>query len=483
MALMFPRLAKNFARNGYFPTDECTLERVLQALTPAPSGKMRICDPCAGEGAALIEAAHALGREHVQACGVEYNAERASHARGLLDRLLHSDLFDTIISRQAFGLLWLNPPYGDMVADHSGATQYQSTGRKRLEKAFYRRCIPTLQYGGTLVLIIPAYVLDEEFCGWLCNHFTSLQAFSAVDATYKQVVIFGIRIRQQDRTRSADIRPERERLLRIGNGDVKPDPLPEVWPWEQYLVPAVTGPLAQFYRVTLEPGQLALETERLGGLWHDFTLHFGQRSLAPRRPVKALSQWHLALALAAGAVAGVVTSPAGRVLVLKGDTYKEKTTRTEFTEDEDGNIHESRILTDRFVPVIRAWDMTPGSPALGQVLTITSAPAVEPEPPQPAAEPPTPSSYLFEAGQIVMTAAVSHLVEHGALDPTQYLRRHLMGDWGELPPQDAQSNQEALRFGDRLFSSYDTPVIDEPRLWIITEADRSVTTLLLPSDY
>lgn len=58
MALMFPRLARNFARNGYFPTDEVTLERALQALTPAPSGRMRICDPCAGEGVALAEAAH-----------------------------------------------------------------------------------------------------------------------------------------------------------------------------------------------------------------------------------------------------------------------------------------------------------------------------------------------------------------------------------------------------------------------------------------
>lgn len=50
MALMFPRLARNFARNGYFPTDEVTLERALQALAPAPTGRMRICDPCAGEG-------------------------------------------------------------------------------------------------------------------------------------------------------------------------------------------------------------------------------------------------------------------------------------------------------------------------------------------------------------------------------------------------------------------------------------------------
>ena len=66
MALMFPRLARNFIRNGYFPTDEPTLERALSALAPSP-GSMSILDPCAGEGVAIAEAAHALGREQVQA--------------------------------------------------------------------------------------------------------------------------------------------------------------------------------------------------------------------------------------------------------------------------------------------------------------------------------------------------------------------------------------------------------------------------------
>ncbi|MFY2629156.1 class I SAM-dependent methyltransferase, partial [Achromobacter dolens] len=66
MALMFPRLARNFVKNGYFPTDEPTLERALNALMPsAPesNGPMCILDPCAGEGVAIAEAAHALGRE------------------------------------------------------------------------------------------------------------------------------------------------------------------------------------------------------------------------------------------------------------------------------------------------------------------------------------------------------------------------------------------------------------------------------------
>ena len=71
-----------------------------------------------------------------------------------------------------------------------------------------------------------------------------------------------------------------------------------------------------------------------------------------------------------GAISGAVRSRTGRVLVVKGDTHTEKTLHTEYTERDDGSVAETRILTDRFVPVIRAWDMTPGSPTRGEVLTI-----------------------------------------------------------------------------------------------------------------
>ena len=479
MALMFPRLARNFARNGYYPTDEITLERTLQALTPAASGRMRICDPCAGEGVALAEAAHFLGRDQVQAFAVEYDRERADHARGLLDRVLHSDLFDTLISRQSFGLLWLNPPYGDLVADHSGASQYQGSGRRRLEKAFYQRCLPLLQYGGVMVLIVPHYVLDDELTGWLSNHFADLRVYGAADPTFKQVVIFGIRVRRQDLAR-ASTNQVRARLQAIGAGQEQAEEIPAIWPWEPYLVPSVAGELEHFYRITLEPEQFAAEILRLRGLWPDFNLHFGQAGLQPRAPVRELSRWHLALALAAGAISGVVRSKSGRVLVVKGDTYKDKVRKTEFTEDEKGNVSEVRILTDRFIPIIRAWEMTPSSVNHGQVLIISSSPASIDE--APAADEPVETS-LFNPGQIRMSAAVSHLVETGQLNPTPALKRHLAGDWGELCDDDRASNQLALTHGDRLFSGYDIDAGDESRLWIITEADRSSTTLLLPSDY
>jgi Uncharacterised methyltransferase family (DUF6094) len=366
MALMFPRVARNFVKNGYFPTDEGSLDRVLTALAPS-SGPMCILDPCAGEGVAIAEVAHTLGRQQVSAYAVEYDAERAAHARGLVDRCLHADLMETIISRQAFGLVWLNPPYGDLVRDQAGG--YEFHGRARLEKLFYQRSYALLQYDGVLVYIIPAHVLDAELVGWLTRHFTDLRVYRAVERQFKQVVILGRRVRQRDQA-SDSARTARTLLLEAGRGEVELEELPARWPFPAYSVPSSPVEPEHFYRVTPEPEQFSAEVHRLQGLWPSFDVHLGPAQQGLRPPARALSRWHLPLALAAGAVSGIVRSKSGRTLVVKGDTHKEKSLKTEYTEHDDGSIHETRILTDRFVPVIRAWDMTPGSPTRGQVLTI-----------------------------------------------------------------------------------------------------------------
>jgi len=367
MALMFPRLARNFIKNGYFPTDEPTLERTLNALERT-SSSVCILDPCAGEGVAIAETASYLGREWVRAYAVEYDAERAIHARHLVDRCLNSDLMDTFITRQSFGLLWLNPPYGDLLPDQLGG--YQFEGRARLEKLFYQRAVPLLQNGGVLIYIIPSYTLDAELVGWLTKQFADLRVYRSVDPQFKQVVILGRRARARDLS-GEYTRTVRTKLLHIGRGECVADELPLQWNELPYSVPACTAEPEDFYSVKVDPAQMALEVQRLQGLWPDLETHLGATQRRLRAPVRALSPWHLALALAAGAISGVVQSKAGRVLIVKGDTHKGKTLKTEFTENEDGSVSETRILTDRFVPVIRAWDMTPHSPTHGQVLTIS----------------------------------------------------------------------------------------------------------------
>ena len=92
------------------------------------------------------------------------------------------------------------------------------------------------------------------------------------------------------------------------------------------------------------------------------------------------------------------------------------------------------------------------------------------------------SQARFAPGHLVMTCGIDALVQQGRLNPAPYLCRHLSGDWGDLDDSDRRQNDVALKSGeDRLFSSYEvTPGL---KIWIITEWDRSVTTLLLPNEY
>ncbi len=92
------------------------------------------------------------------------------------------------------------------------------------------------------------------------------------------------------------------------------------------------------------------------------------------------------------------------------------------------------------------------------------------------------SQARFAPGHLVMTRGIDALVQQGRLNPAPYLSRNLSGEWGDLDDSDRRQNDAALRSGeDRLFSSYQ--VAPDLKLWIITEWDRSVTTLLLPSEY
>jgi hypothetical protein len=87
----------------------------------------------------------------------------------------------------------------------------------------------------------------------------------------------------------------------------------------------------------------------------------------------------------------------------------------------------------------------------------------------------------FPMGRVVATPdAIDALTKAGDSAET-YLNRHVTGDWGNMPKEDAEENEHALREGFRLFSSY--TLSDGTEIWIITEADRSSTTVLLPDNY
>jgi hypothetical protein len=84
----------------------------------------------------------------------------------------------------------------------------------------------------------------------------------------------------------------------------------------------------------------------------------------------------------------------------------------------------------------------------------------------------------FPLGQIVITSNAMQTLNCDEVN--EGIRRHSIGDWGTICPEDKAMNDEGLQTGDRLMSAYGS---GDRIFWIITEADRSVTTILLPEDY
>ncbi len=88
---------------------------------------------------------------------------------------------------------------------------------------------------------------------------------------------------------------------------------------------------------------------------------------------------------------------------------------------------------------------------------------------------------LFSLGQTLATPGALSALESIKLSAPTLLQRHQSGDWGNLSAEDWQQNEQALDDQGRLFSVY--RINDKTRFWVITEADRSATTVLLPEEY
>jgi hypothetical protein len=92
-----------------------------------------------------------------------------------------------------------------------------------------------------------------------------------------------------------------------------------------------------------------------------------------------------------------------------------------------------------------------------------------------------PVTPLFPLGEVVSTPGALEAMQAANISPLALLHRHLRGNWGDLDKHDKQLNDLAIKDGSRIFSAYElTPTI---KIWLITEADRSATTFLMPSEY
>lgn len=374
MALMFARLARNFVKNGYFPTDAETLGRIQNFLAPSEK-PMRILDPCCGEGTALADIRFGLQERaekdvFIEALGIEFDHERAWHSKSILDRVIHADLHDVVVKARSMGLLFLNPPYGFGLKDDTNANVAEGAFDKaeRLERTFLKKTVPYLMPGGVLIYIVPYYALDDEIRSYLARNFKDVRVFMSPEQQFKQCVIFGVK------TRSGPVRKDVQDLLASAQRqELMGQVLPEVWDDAPYLVPAVAeGIEFDFHAVRLDGEQLSEELGkwRSSLLWGNFETRFNQCKTDHKRPLREMTKWHMALALAAGQITGQIQGKDGRVFLIKGNTFKKKERIQSIEVDDKGNVSETITMLDRFVPVINAIEFTPDH-RLGQIVKIS----------------------------------------------------------------------------------------------------------------
>jgi hypothetical protein len=87
---------------------------------------------------------------------------------------------------------------------------------------------------------------------------------------------------------------------------------------------------------------------------------------------------------------------------------------------------------------------------------------------------------MFELGQVLITRPALSVCEKKEVNATDFLRRHVLGDFGDLCAEDKAANRAAIKHGGRILSAYH---VQDEKFYVITEADRSYTTILLASDY
>jgi len=327
------RLASQ-AKSGYYPTPPEVVAHVKRGLALAEEGPFRFLDPCCGCGRALAQLAEGLP---VETFGVELAQERYEEAKTRLRNIILADaVTETNLTRNAFSLLWLNPPY-----------DFEADGGPRLEKIFLERYLPYLVPGGVLVYLIPARAL--QYVVWHLGELGDLRFYAFPQPLYdqfKQVVIIGVK------------KPELHDTGRLNELAWKPPEalwqmLPKTDEIMSGSIPVKRSPA--FRRITFSSERLLLEEMvRLVGqsaLHQEFEGRISPPALHQIRSLAPLRQGHLGMLLAAGFLDGEVAAN-NRRLAIKGTVRKVVDVHREVNDSD-----EVVTKTDRYEIRIRAIDL------------------------------------------------------------------------------------------------------------------------------
>ena len=451
---------------GYYPTEIEHAKHIARGIG-FPDGKtVNLFDPCCGCGLALRMLA---GEHDCRTYGVELDGHRAEESLTRLDRVGFGSYFRSRISNEAFHAMLLNPPYLSVMNAAGTSTRH--------EKRFLVDSLSHLMYGGLLIYIIPFYRLTVDICRVLCDNFDDLTVWKFTGDEYKkfrQVAIMGTRCRRRDGSAMvADLAAqalEADRLVE----------LPEL-PENRYILPAVEAKVALFKGAEFNVAELAEQLSKSTS----FSRLFEKNKLDSemKRPLLPLNLGQVGLIGGSGMINGLVECDTPHIIkgriVKENNVSREKNlnTKGELISTTVSEIRSNKMIFNLLTPDgFRSLSDYSGMGANADAAKSDGAVSVIQAVP---AKPRSPYNARFPMGKVGVTAHAQDVLTDADIHAA--LARHGACDWGEASKSDGKANDDALKYGERIISAYTSA--GNKKFWIITEADRSATTVMMPDDY
>jgi hypothetical protein len=345
------------AKAGYYPTPPSVITLIASLIANPHRHPGRLLDACAGEGVAANYLARLLGLNPFM---IELDRQRAAQCASRGGTVLRSDANECKVQREAFSLLFLNPPY-----DSAGHGQ-------RTEFTWLKRWTPMLQPEGLLVYIIPDRQYSESVLEYLSTYYrdVSLYRFPAAEYDiFQQTAFIGKRVRTANPSQTV-----RNRLWSALRHQKLPD-LGSLSSPPQYDIPELrTRGEIEFRTTWLDPDEIYAEAHERG-LWQDphvqdlLTFH----RLKPVRPLLPLRKGHLTRMITAGLYNNTALRQGGRYWIIKGRARKhtkELSPIVEIVHTKDGPEERTQYRTiESYVPEIRCWDLSEG-PTYGAYIAV-----------------------------------------------------------------------------------------------------------------
>lgn len=308
-AAVVGRLMNNI-RLGYYPTDPANIALILRGVYFPEGVVTNLLDPCCGCGKALRQIAQGNG---CYAYGVELDENRAEEAQTRLHRVGFGSFFHCTISREAFHLLFLNPPYLSVLNE--------SGGQARHEKRFLIESLSCLTYGGLLIYIIPYYRMTPDICRVLMDNFEDISVWRFTDKEFqrfKQIAVFGVR-------KHRDVEPQD--TLALEQYALHPAGIPslENLPEGRYALPGTPLEVHTFKGEKFNQKELEQQLRRSGS----FTQMMARSELddGAKRPLLPLSISQIGLIGGSGMINGLIECDTPHI--IKGRIIKVKRLETE----------------------------------------------------------------------------------------------------------------------------------------------------------